>query len=93
MSDADAAPPVVNATILPLLFISNVFIPTSTAPDWLNAFASLFPVVHLADSMHGVFNPFTTGNGIEVKDLAVLAGWAVLGTAIAMRFFTWEPRR
>lgn len=91
--NADAAPAVVNATILPLLFISNVFIPTSTAPDWLNDFASIFPVVHLADSMHGVFNPFTTGNGIELKDLAVLGGWAVLGSAIAMRFFTWEPQR
>jgi ABC-2 type transport system permease protein len=91
--NADAAPAVVNATILPLLFISNVFIPTNTAPAWLNDFASIFPVVHLADSMHGVFNPFTTGNGIEIKDLAVLAAWAVVGSAIAARHFTWGPRR
>jgi ABC-2 type transport system permease protein len=91
--NADAAPAVVNAAILPLLFISNVFIPTATAPGWLNDFASIFPVVHLANSMHGVFNPFITGNGIEAKDLAVLAVWAVIGSAIAARYFTWEPRR
>jgi len=91
--NADAAPAVVNATILPLLFISNVFIPTGTAPDWLNDFASLFPVVHLADSMHGVFNPFTEGNGIEAKNLGMLAVWTAAGTAIAARFFTWEPRK
>jgi ABC-2 type transport system permease protein len=91
--NADAAPAVVNASILPLLFISNVFIPTENSPAWLTDFASLFPIVHLADSMHAVFSPFETGSGIEVKDLAVLAAWAVLGTVVAMRTFSWEPRR
>jgi hypothetical protein len=30
---------------------------------------------------------------IEAKSLGVLAVWAVLGTVIAVRFFTWEPQK
>jgi ABC-2 type transport system permease protein len=91
--NADAAPAIVNATILPLLFISNVFIPTENAPAWLNSVASLFPIVHLADSLHAVFNPFETGSGFDPVNLSVLGVWGVLGIVLSVRFFTWEPRR
>jgi ABC-2 type transport system permease protein len=91
--NADAAPAVVNASILPLLFISNIFIPTSNAPDWLNDLASLFPVAHFANALHRAFDPFVTGSGLEVKDLAVMAAWGVIGVAVSLRYFTWEPKR
>ena len=91
--NADAAPAVINASILPLLFISNVFIPTASAPEWLTTLASIFPVVHLADALHSVFNPFEEGSGFEPVSLAVMAVWGVLGIAFAVRYFTWEPRR
>jgi ABC-2 type transport system permease protein len=84
---------VINGSILPLLFISNVFIPTSSAPTWLNDFASLFPVVHLANALHASFNPFVTGSGFEWKDLAVMVAWGVAGVVISMRYFSWEPRK
>ena len=89
----DAAPAVINGSILPLLFISNVFIPTSSAPGWLNDFASLFPVVHLANALHASFNPFVTGNGFEWKDLAVMLAWCGIGIVLSVRYFSWEPRR
>ena len=91
--NADASPAVVNATILPLLFISNVFIPTANSPAWLVNLASFFPVVHFAESLHRVFSPFETGSGFDLKSLAVMAAWGALGAVLAMRFFTWEPRR
>lgn len=91
--NADAAPAIVNAAILPLLFISDVFIPMSQAPDWLSSFASLFPVSHLAGAMHAAFNPLTDGAGWELKSLAVMAGWGVAGTLLAVRYFSWEPRK
>ncbi len=91
--NADASPAIVNASVLPLLFISNVFIPTETAPDWLNDFASIFPVVHFAEAMHAGFDPFATGSGFEAKALAVLGAWGVAGVLVAVRFFSWEPRR
>lgn len=91
--NADAAPAIVNASILPLLFISDVFIPMQNAPTWLTDFASLFPVAHLASSMHTAFNPFTTGDGFEWKSLAVMTAWGVIGVVAAVRTFSWEPRR
>ncbi len=91
--NADAAPAVVNASILPLLFISDIFIPTSNAPGWLNDLASLFPVAHFASALHRAFDPFVTGSGLEIKDLAVMAAWGIAGVAIAVRYFTWEPKR
>jgi ABC-2 type transport system permease protein len=91
--NADAAPAVVNATVLPLLFISDIFIPTSDAPAWLTGFASLFPVVHFAEALHRIFNPFESGNGFDAKNLLVMAAWGVIGVALAVRFFVWEPKR
>jgi ABC-2 type transport system permease protein len=91
--NADASPAVVNAVILPLLFISDVFIPMENSPDWLQHVASIFPVSHLAESMHAAFNPLTNDSGFEVKSLLVMAAWGVLGLVVAVRYFSWEPRR
>jgi ABC-2 type transport system permease protein len=91
--NADAAPAVINASILPLLFISNVFIPTQDAPTWMNDLASVFPVVHFADGLIAAFNPFVTGSGFDFKALAILIAWGVLGIVIAVRYFSWEPRK
>ncbi len=70
--NADAAPAVVNATILPLLFISNVFIRLDGAPAWIEALSSFFPVRHFADAMLDVY----AGNGLAWSDLGVMAAWA-----------------
>ena len=91
--NADAAPAVVNAVILPLLFISDVFIPMENSPRWLTDLASVFPVSHLAQSMHEAFNPLTDGSGFDAKSLAVMAAWGVLGLLVAVRYFSWEPRK
>jgi ABC-2 type transport system permease protein len=91
--NAEAAPAVINASILPLLFISNIFIPTESAPAWLNSVASVFPVRHLAEALHAPFNPFTSGDGFEWKSLGVLAVWGVVGVVAAVRTFSWQPRK
>jgi ABC-2 type transport system permease protein len=91
--NADAAPAVVNATVLPLLFISDVFIPSDNAPGWLNGVAGFFPVLHLSEALQVAFNPFVTGAGFRFGDLAIMAAWGVFGVLVALRFFSWEPRR
>ncbi len=93
--NAQAAPAVVNASILPLLFISNVFIPLNRAPDWLVTFSKLFPVRHYADAMAAAFVPDTLGAEyvFQWTDLAAVAAWGLVGLLLATRFFSWEPRR
>ncbi len=91
--NADAAPAITNATILPLLFISNVFIPLQDPPEWLAFVGDVFPLKHFAAALQTAFHPDTTGAGFEWGDLAVITAWGVAGTALALRFFSWEPRR
>ena len=93
ISNADAAPAVVNATVLPLLFISDVFIPLDDAPGWLLFIGDVFPVKHFSEALQTSFNPFETGSGFEPWNLAIIAAWGVAGLLVSMRFSSWEPRR
>lgn len=89
--NADASPAVVNGTILPLLFISNVFIPLESPPAWLDIAGKIFPVRHFADALIGSFFQLN-GSGLHTNDLLVLGAWGVGGVVVAIRFFQWEPR-
>ena len=99
--NADAAPPIVNATILPLLFLSGIFIPLGNdAPQWIRTVSGVFPVRHFADAMRDSFlgNVTLKGTAIPVYhfhwfDIAVIAVWGIVGLVLAARFFTWEPRK
>jgi ABC-2 type transport system permease protein len=91
--NADASPAVVNATVLPLLFISDVFIPLDQAPEWLTTVSKVFPIRHLSEAMQVVYSPFTEGSGFEWGNLLVIAVWGLGGLLLAVRFFSWEPRR
>jgi ABC-2 type transport system permease protein len=92
VKDADAAQPVVLAIVLPLCFISGVFIPILELPHWLVEIGKVFPVHALADALLGAYNPHTVGNGIHWVDLAVLAAWGAAGLVFAIRRFSWMPR-
>jgi ABC-2 type transport system permease protein len=91
--NADAAPALVNASVLPLFFISNVFIRLTDAPGWLLAIGDVFPVRHFSEALQAVFNPYQSGAGFaEPWRLAIIAAWGVFGLVLALRFFSWEPR-
>lgn len=90
--NADAAPAVVNASILPLLFISNVFIRLESPPAWMDVLAGIFPVRHFADAMLAIYDPDLPGVAFAWSDPAVIAGWGVAAVLIGLRFFSWEPR-
>jgi ABC-2 type transport system permease protein len=89
--NADAAPAVVNASILPLLFISNVFIPLNNPPAWLDFISKVFPVRHFADALIGSFFALN-GSGLQGSDVLIVGVWGLAGLLISLRFFSWEPR-
>ena len=88
---ADAAQPMVQAIMLPLYFISGVFIPNVNLPTWLRDVARVFPVEHLADGLHHAFDPATHGAGIVLSDIGALAIWAAVGLTVALTRFSWLP--
>jgi ABC-2 type transport system permease protein len=92
--NADAAPPIVNATILPLLFISDVFIPLrEDAPAWVTSIANVFPIRHFVEAMLASFFPTSGVDPLQTTDLLIVAAWGAAGLILAIRFFSWEPRR
>ena len=88
----DAAAPITNVALLPLYFLSGVFIPESEIPDGVLDFADLFPIRHFFEAFFTAWNPLTTGAGFEWGDLAVVAAWGLAGLLIAIRTFRWKPR-
>jgi len=88
--NADAAAPVVNAIILPLEFLSGIFIAFgNTTPSWILWVARVFPVRHFVLSMQAGF----LGTPFKWTDVLVVAAWGVAGMLLAIRFFSWEPRQ
>jgi ABC-2 type transport system permease protein len=88
--NAEAAPAVTNVLVLPLTFISGIWMVLANAPAWLTGTAKAFPVRALAHGLQHAFDPSTPGSGVVAFDLAVLGGWTLLGIAICLRWFRWE---
>jgi ABC-2 type transport system permease protein len=89
--DQDAAQPITQAVMLPLYFISGVFVATSTLPRWLVDIAGVFPVRHLAAALLTAYNPHTAGSGFAATDLLIVGAWGVGGLVVAVRRFSWLP--
>jgi ABC-2 type transport system permease protein len=86
-----AAPAITNASVLPLYFLSGVFIPESEIPDGILTFASVFPVRPFFEAFYSAFTS-TSGAGFEWGSLAVVAAWGAAGLIVALKAFRWTPR-
>jgi ABC-2 type transport system permease protein len=90
--NTDVALPVAYGTLLPLCFVSDVFLPADAAPGWLSAAASAFPVKHLAVALERALNPTVAGAGWDIWHLGILAAWTVAALVVTLVFFRWERR-
>lgn len=90
--NGEAAPAISNATALPLLFVSGVFIPLEDAPSWVTGIGNMFPIRHFWLALVDTFNPYFEGSGFAWGHLAIVALWTVVGVAVAVWKFRWEPR-
>lgn len=87
----DAAAPIVNALLLPLYFLSGIFIPDDELPGGVIELADFFPV---RDFFQAFFSAYLPGgaSGLDWGNLAVVALWGAAGLLLAIRFFRWAPR-
>jgi len=85
ISNAEAAPVIVNLVILGLSFISGIFFPTDTMPKVVDI-ARLFPIRALADALQFAFDPRTSGAGVNWADIRTLVIWTAVGMAMMLRF-------
>lgn len=88
----DVAPAITNATILPIAFISDVFLPLSDPPAWMDIAGDIFPLKPFVIAFRDAFDPTLTGLQFHWPELAVLLAWGIGATLLAIRFFKWEPQ-
>ena len=86
----ETALPVAYGTMLPIAFVSDVFFPASSAPEWLRHTAAALPLAPIADSAERIF---TEGGGWPMTsgELLVTLGWIVGASAVTAVRFRWEP--
>jgi ABC-2 type transport system permease protein len=87
----EAAQPIVQATTMPLWFLSGVLIPTASISAGLRSVGEIFPVEHLADGLHRASIHGSFGAAISVTDVLVLAVWGAGAAAFAAWRFRWLP--
>jgi ABC-2 type transport system permease protein len=92
VSNADAAPAVVNFIYFPIVFISGTFYPIDSGSA-LAKIANVFPVRHVILAVFAGFDPVRSGAGFEWNHLVVIAVWGLAGLFVAVRRFRWEPSK
>jgi ABC-2 type transport system permease protein len=78
-----------NFLVLPMAFLSGSFFPLDSAPDWLQSVSRLLPLRWLNDGMMDVMVRGETASAVLLP-MAVLAGFAVVVTALAAKLFRWD---
>jgi ABC-2 type transport system permease protein len=88
---SEGASAVVNVLVLPMTFLSGGFGPTRDFPDVLQAIADALPLTYLVEIVQRVVYE---GTPIweQAGPVLVLLAWGLVGTAVAVRRFGWEPR-
>jgi ABC-2 type transport system permease protein len=87
----DAAAPIVNAMLLPLYFLSGVFIPDDQLPNGVIHFADAFPIRHFFEAFSNAYLGGGATN-LDWGNLAAVAAWGAVGLLLAVRYFRWTPR-
>jgi ABC-2 type transport system permease protein len=91
VNTGEAATAVTNATLLPLAFVSGVFIvPSDSAPAWLDTVANIFPLKHFVVPFTDAFNPTYTGSAWQWNHLGYMLLWGAVALVLGIRFFKWE---
>ena len=84
----EAVSGLMNLVMLPMWLLSGVFFASSRFPDWLQPLIRALPLTQLVNALRLVI---LKGAGpLEVSSsIAILAAWAVVTFALALRFFRW----
>lgn len=88
---SSSASSIANATLLPLAFVSDVFVQMSDPPAWAEAIGNFFPLRPFAQAMQDGLNPTVAAPAFDLTRTLYIAAWGVIGLVLATKFFRWEP--
>ncbi len=90
ISRPSTASALINIVSVPILFLSDLFIPISILPEYIQAFAIQSPVYIYTDASRMILN-----NGASIidvwKEISLLFFVGVISLFIAMKTFRWSP--
>jgi ABC-type transport system involved in multi-copper enzyme maturation permease subunit len=87
---AQAVVGVTLGTLLPLAFISDIFVVGAHFPTVLEWVSWLFPLRHASAAMTEALSSAGTGTSLAFGHLGVLLAWTAVATVVLMRRFRWE---
>jgi ABC-2 type transport system permease protein len=94
VGNSESAGPMTQLATFPVYFISGIYIPDNVLPHWLLDVASVLPVRPLAVALQAAFVPATNGGSrFATVPILVVVAWGVAGLIVAVRRFSWVPRR
>jgi ABC-2 type transport system permease protein len=87
--NTEAAASYANLVTFPMLFLSGVFFPVTSMPNWLQPVLNVLPLKYLVDALR---QPMMYGRGFGAVwlDLLVLLAVFAACMAFAIRFFRWD---
>uniref|UniRef100_A0AAU2VCF1 Transport permease protein n=1 Tax=Streptomyces sp. NBC_00003 TaxID=2903608 RepID=A0AAU2VCF1_9ACTN len=94
-----SASSVVVLPFLVLQFISGVYIPVGTVPNWLLDISAFFPLKWMCQGFRGVFLPQSAavleqaGSWEFGRIALVLGAWCIGGLVLCLLTFRWKSRR
>jgi ABC-2 type transport system permease protein len=87
-----AANAIGQAVYFPLMFLSNLFLPSEILPDWLSGITRWSPASMLVDMVRPAMLPIPAAQS-GLANMLGLAIYGALALILAARFFRWESRR
>jgi ABC-2 type transport system permease protein len=90
---ASAASALANVIILPMAFVSDVFIAIEDPPGWVKTLGDVLPLKPFAQAFQNCFNPSVPAPAFDWGRLARVAVWGVAGLLVALKWFRWEPAK
>ena len=85
----EAASAIANFIVLPMAFLSGTFFDIRAAPQWMQTLSQAMPLRHMNDGMLDVMVR-GLGPGAIVAPVAILLGFALVVSALALRLFRWD---
>jgi ABC-type multidrug transport system permease subunit len=76
-------------TLLPLAFISDIFVVGAQFPPVIDTIGWFFPLRHAANAMTTAIAPNVIGSGLSWDHLAVMLAWTAAGAAVLAWRFRW----
>ncbi|MCO5226484.1 MAG: ABC transporter permease [Thermomicrobiales bacterium] len=87
--NVETAAGMANMITFPMMFLSGVFFPISSMPDWMRPIMAVMPLKYGVNALR---EPMLYGHGISAiwTDLLILIAISIAAIFIAVRMFRWE---